>query len=108
MLVKVSPLAPAFEPSSAGNGIALFKGDFSGPVTAWPSPGDIVQTYMTGLGPVDVNGEVKSGFSCSFDFTQGDILFAGLAPGLTGSYQVNIRVRTCIRALRFSAVGGIQ
>ena len=55
-------------------------------------PGEVIVAYMTGLGPVDDNGEVKSGFSCSFDSAQGDILYAGLAPGLTGSYQVNIRV----------------
>ena len=104
-LVKVSPLAPAFELSSADNGIALFKGDFSGPVTAWPSPGDIVQTYMTGLGPVqgspqtgvpapsDVLMPLTAAIDCTVNPQQiaVPVLFAGLAPGTIGIYQVSLQ-----------------
>jgi uncharacterized protein (TIGR03437 family) len=53
-------------------------------------PGEVIVAYLTGLGPVDDSGAVKPGFGCSFDSAPGEILYAGLVPGLTGSYQVNI------------------
>jgi uncharacterized protein (TIGR03437 family) len=55
-------------------------------------PGEVIVAYMTGLGPVDDDGGLKPGFNCSFDSTQAEILYAQLAAGLTGAYQVNIRV----------------
>jgi uncharacterized protein (TIGR03437 family) len=85
--------------------------DFSDLVTrANPArPGEIIHFYMTGLGPVDQSVPTGSAspasppaaatapFACSFaDFHAGnrraDVLFAGLAPGLAGYYQVSVRL----------------
>jgi len=57
---------------------------------AWPGP--VIVAYMTGLGPVDNNGLVSPGFRCSIDSMPVEVLYAGLAPVFTGSYQVNVRV----------------
>ena len=79
-----------------GNGSALlYHGNFSGPVDAAApaQAGEVVVAYMTGLGPVDQNGMLsKPGFFCRFDFTQANLSYVGLAPGLTGFYQVNVEV----------------
>jgi uncharacterized protein (TIGR03437 family) len=102
--------APAMLPADAGAsnlfGIEIFKGDWSGPLTTQPNPGDMVNVYMAGLGPV--NGDVATGvpapvdslrpirwsLSCRFvpQTSPADVLFAGLAPGMTGVYQVTLRV----------------
>jgi uncharacterized protein (TIGR03437 family) len=83
-------------------GLLFIKGDWSGPLTGPPGPGDIVYTYMTGLGPV--NGPMQTGapaslsipspimgtFTCQFrpEAEPAKTLFAGLAPGMVGVYQV--------------------
>jgi uncharacterized protein (TIGR03437 family) len=106
----VLPQAPGFPPLPAGArgllGGRLIKGDFSGYVTDPLRPGDIVHLYFTGLGPV--TGPVQTGFPtptddlrplvapliCRFlpDQTEAETLFAGLAPGMIGIYQVTLRV----------------
>ena len=47
---------------------------------------------MTGLGPVDMAGLVSAGFWCKIDSLAAEVLYAGLAPGAVGFYQVNVRV----------------
>jgi uncharacterized protein (TIGR03437 family) len=73
--------------------------------------GEIIHLYMTGLGPVDPPVETEAPspsnpparlrlpLSCRFAgddrfMTEqaADILFAGLAPGFAGYYQVTIRI----------------
>jgi uncharacterized protein (TIGR03437 family) len=82
------------------------KADFSGVLTSDPQPGEVFVVYATGLGPVV--GQVQTGvpapadallpirgeFRCRFfPYTaDAETLFAGLAPGLTGVYQVNLRM----------------
>ena len=102
--------APVMLPADAGAsnlfGIEIFKGDWSGPLTTQPNAGDIVNIYMAGLGPV--KGDVATGtpapldslrpiqwsLSCQFvpQTSPADVLFAGLAPGMIGVYQVTLRV----------------
>jgi len=102
--------APVMLPADTGAsnlfGIEIFKGDWSGPLIAQPSGADIVQVYMAGLGRV--KGEVTTGvpapldslrpirwsLSCQFvpQTSPADVLFAGLAPGMIGVYQVTLRV----------------
>lgn len=54
--------------------------------------GEVLVTYMTGLGPVDQNGLLTNpGFSCQFDAAPAGLLYAGLAPDATGFYQLNIQ-----------------
>ena len=89
-------------------------GDFSGLVTAEnrARPGEVVHLYMTGLGPVEP--AVESGapspaepparvllpLSCS----PGEILFAGLAPGFAGYYQVTLRIPEDVSILNGDAL----
>jgi uncharacterized protein (TIGR03437 family) len=97
---------PSFFAAPAGQGtpfgLLFIKGDWSGLLTGPPGPGDIVFTYMTGLGPV--NGPMQTGvpasltvispilgtLTCQFRPEAAPVktLFAGLAPGMVGIYQV--------------------
>jgi uncharacterized protein (TIGR03437 family) len=86
-------------------------------------PGEVVAAFLTGLGPVSppavtgqpapLNGtsHLQLPFNCVWeDFTASYqfrtlpaiVLFAGLAPGLTGVYQVNVEVPTNITVERSS------
>jgi uncharacterized protein (TIGR03437 family) len=106
--VQVQATAPVF--------LAMVKGDFSGFATN-VSPGDIVNFYMVGLGAVSppvatgapapanppavvvlpVSAVLSMGVfvnklhgpRLSFD---APVLFAGLAPGMIGIYQVTVRM----------------
>ena len=100
--VTLSRNAPGiFTQSGAGTGGALvFNADLS-PATAIGT--DPIILYATGLGPTDPPGSSDSGGTASAPLNQvvdsvtvmvGDnpaqVLFAGLAPGLPGVYQVNV------------------
>jgi len=108
--VEVWPMFPQFEPLGRGEtsvlGFKAVRGDFSGLLTAQPNPGDVIVVYATGLGPVNgpmVTGQpaaanstiaIQGQFTCYF-YPYGppaETLFAGLAPGLLGTYQVNFRM----------------
>jgi uncharacterized protein (TIGR03437 family) len=104
--LDVLDMAPAFEPADPGTspllGLKLIKGDWSGLLTSQPAPGDIFYAYMTGLGVV--NGPMQTGvaaplsppapilgsLTCQFSqqSSPAKTLFAGLAPGTLGFYQV--------------------
>jgi uncharacterized protein (TIGR03437 family) len=105
----VAPDAPQFitPPPDAGGilGGRLIKSDFTGYVTTAPKPGEIVHMYMTGLGavrgavqtgepaPVDDVRPLAGSVHCLFTphTTEAETLFAGLAPGMVGIYQVSFR-----------------
>jgi uncharacterized protein (TIGR03437 family) len=108
--VFVGEQAPRFVTPPPGTegilGGRLIKSDFTGYVTTAPKPGEIVHMYMTGLGPV--RGAVKTGEPAPVDdlrpldgfvhclftplhATEAETLFAGLAPGMVGIYQVSLR-----------------
>jgi uncharacterized protein (TIGR03437 family) len=109
-LVTIAPMAPAFLPADPGVPSALgfkaVRGDFSGLLTSAPKPGEIFVIYATGLGavqgtprtgeptPLDRVFPIAGIFRCSFFpyATEAETLFAGLAPGTTGIYQVNFRM----------------
>jgi uncharacterized protein (TIGR03437 family) len=110
MTIQPMDLAPAFFTADAGQsswlGFKLIKSDWSGLVTSQPKPGDIFYAYMTGLGPVvnpvtygepaslTVPNPIVDKLQCQF-YPQGevpDVLFAGLAPGTIGIYQVAFRM----------------
>jgi uncharacterized protein (TIGR03437 family) len=69
-------------------------------------PGEIVHLYAVGLGPVtppvetgirapgDPLSAVVDPFECRTSSGPVDVLFAGLAPGLIGIYQVSVRLPT--------------
>jgi uncharacterized protein (TIGR03437 family) len=108
--VFVSSISPAFQPLDPGESaifpIQIVKGDWSGYQTTQPKAGDIVYIYMTGLGPV-VNpvqtgmpaslttpDPIQNTLVCTFtpQTTPAQTLFAGLAPGAIGIYQVAFRM----------------
>jgi hypothetical protein len=82
-----------YDPRFIANGM-LFHAGFSGTVTAnSPAhPGEVISAYMTGLGPMDSRGGLTSGFRCSVGPMTADVLYAGVAPGATGFYQINVRI----------------
>ena len=104
------PMFPRFLPLGPGQssvlGFVALRADFSGLLTSQPHPGDIIIAYAVGLGPVD--GAIATGqpapldhtlpiqgqFQCRFNpyGANAEVLFAGLAPGLIGFYQVNFRL----------------
>jgi uncharacterized protein (TIGR03437 family) len=103
------PLGPEYSPSLSLQPYPLAAHqDFSSIVTrSRPARrGEIIHFYMTGLGPVSPPvaagvaapsgppAVVTTPLSCRFSATgvtrPAEVLFAGLAPGLTGYYQVSI------------------
>jgi uncharacterized protein (TIGR03437 family) len=108
--VFVSPtnprLLPADRDSGSILGFKILRGDRSGPLTTQPASGDTVHIYMTGLGLV--RGDVQTGIpaplndqrpitgsiQCRFipHASDSETVFAGLAPGLLGIYEVTLRL----------------
>jgi len=87
--------------TDSSNGPAkAVHGDWSGLVTAerpaWP--GEIVHLYAKRLGPVDSEGRVVPTLRCTVASTNGSglidvpVLYAGIAPGFDGYYQISIRI----------------
>jgi uncharacterized protein (TIGR03437 family) len=108
--INVFDGAPMMLPADPGDsslfGIKIVKGDWSGPVTIPPAPGDIVYIYMTGLGwpqqmettgvpaSLTVPNPIAWALSCQFlpQAEPAELLFAGMAPGLIGVYQTTFRM----------------
>jgi uncharacterized protein (TIGR03437 family) len=109
-LVFTAPVSMRFEPVPSGQtDVFPFKAvrsDFSGLLTTPPHPGDIFIVYATGLGavlgavptgqpaPLDHVLPIQGQFRCRFNPypTDAEVLFAGLAPGFIGVYQINFRL----------------
>jgi uncharacterized protein (TIGR03437 family) len=109
-LVPIAPMAFTFLPADPGTPSALgfkaIRGDFSGLLESAPNPGETFIIYATGLGPVQSpprTGETTPSdrlyptarsIRCTFFpyTTEAETLFAGLAPGTIGIYQVNFRM----------------
>jgi uncharacterized protein (TIGR03437 family) len=88
--------------------LAVIRGDWSGLLNRSPASGDIVHIYMAGLGPVTppaetgilpsvlhaIDGKITCGFNGIENIfaTDAETLWAGLAPGAIGAYQVSIRL----------------
>jgi uncharacterized protein (TIGR03437 family) len=108
--IPLSGRAPYFVPDETGSVIFMHQG-FGGRVTGESpaQPGEIVTAYALGLGgvsppvptsaltPLDRLYPLNWPFACyqGTPFQEGpplDVPFAGLAPGMPGVYQVNIRM----------------
>lgn len=107
--LNLTSMSPLFERADPGTspllGLKLVKGDWSGLLTSQPAPGDLFYAYMTGLGAVD--GPMQTGaaapnavapitgsLTCQFapNSSPAKTVFAGLAPGTVGLYQVAFQV----------------
>ncbi len=109
-ILSTFPMFPHFLPLGPGQssvlGFVAVRGDFSGLLTTQPNPGDVIVVYATGMGPVNgpmVTGQpppagstvsIQGQISCYFYpySAPAETLFAGLAPGLLGLYQINFRL----------------
>jgi uncharacterized protein (TIGR03437 family) len=83
--------------------VAAIHEDFGALVTdASPvRPGEILHLYATGLGPVDAAGRTTLPWEWSWlslGERPAEVLFAGLAPGLPGFYQVDVRVPATVES----------
>ena len=77
--------------------------DFSAVVTdASPvRPGEVLHLYATGLGPVDASGRATLPWEwmwISLGDRPAEVLYVGLAPGLPGFYQVDVRTPEVIES----------
>ncbi|MDQ6708566.1 MAG: hypothetical protein M3Z85_21615 [Acidobacteriota bacterium] len=119
VLVNIPGMSPRFEGTPPA-GVALpgiaIKSDWSGLLTSDPQPGEVFHMYLTGLGVVQ--GTVRTGaatpigpvfpirgsIACRFTPYEKDAetLFAGLAPGLIGIYQVTFRIPEGLNPVRLT------
>ncbi|MBI3935249.1 MAG: hypothetical protein HY316_11215, partial [Acidobacteria bacterium] len=106
--ITIQTAAPGiFTINSNGRGAGVFRHNFTGlPVTEQDPamPGEFVQIFATGLGRVTpAVGSGQPGGSqppsattlpatVTLNGVEAPVLFAGLAPGFVGLYQVNIQV----------------
>ena len=88
--VRLTRDAPAiFTQDGSGLGMALVYDAKFNPV-ATVHPNDVLILYAAGLGPVDNSGRVVDPFNVYLGERKAQVLFAGLAPGLPGLYQLNV------------------
>jgi uncharacterized protein (TIGR03437 family) len=86
------------------NGALVSNGTIPGIAEAWAAPGEVLTFYGTGFGPLTPDNGMQSGqiaqgqtrISATVEFKIGgqvaEVLYAGLAPGLVGVYQFNVKV----------------
>ena len=105
----VSPALFTLSQSGVGPAAAQHDSDSSGVSAANPAaPGQVVRLYATGLGAVQPpvgDGEAPVGLSTAIGIvtvnvagTPAEVLFAGLAPGFAGLFQINARVPAGVSA----------
>ncbi|MGI8744748.1 MAG: hypothetical protein ACR2NN_19680 [Bryobacteraceae bacterium] len=89
--LRLTRNAPAiFTRNGAGTGRALvFNANFQAVDTIVES--DIVILYAAGLGPTDRSGRVLDDVEVYIGERKAQVLFAGLAPGFPGIYQLNVK-----------------
>jgi uncharacterized protein (TIGR03437 family) len=96
---------PGVYASPPGSGIAVHNADYTLVTTASPlTVGEVVFVYASGLGAVTSapltgsaagarpTSDVRASVRATFGGQTCQVLFAGLAPGFVGVYQVNFRV----------------
>ena len=95
----IEPSVPAiFTLNGTGTGPAAAINALTGQIISANGrvePGDYVALFVTGLGPTYLSGGVERAFTTPRLFLGGrevTVLFAGLAPGFVGLYQVNFQI----------------
>jgi uncharacterized protein (TIGR03437 family) len=95
---RFDAISPFTVRAYAPEAVAAVHEDFSALVTpANPArPGEVLHLYALGLGPVDESGRATMPWEWIWMTPLGDktaeVVYAGLAPGLPGFYQVDVRV----------------
>jgi uncharacterized protein (TIGR03437 family) len=106
--VRLTRDAPAiFSQDGSGFGLALvFDAKFN-PV-ARVHPNDVLILYAAGLGPVDSSGRAMDPVEVYLGERKAQVIFAGLAPGLPGVYQLNVIAPTLATDRLYLRSGGWQ
>jgi uncharacterized protein (TIGR03437 family) len=86
--IRLTRNAPALFISSDTGQALVFDANFRPIDTIGPQ--DNVILYATGLGPIDSSGRVVDDVEVYIGERRAQVLFAGLAPGLPGIYQLNV------------------
>jgi uncharacterized protein (TIGR03437 family) len=86
--IRLTRNAPAIFTSPDTGQALVFDANFRPVDTVGPQ--DIVILYATGLGPTDSAGRVVDAVDVYIGDRKAQVLFAGLAPGLPGIYQLNV------------------
>jgi uncharacterized protein (TIGR03437 family) len=90
-----------------GSGLGLvFDANFRQVDTVGPQ--DTIILYATGLGPTDASGRVVDEAEVYIGERKAQVLFAGLAPGLPGVYQLNVIAPTPATDRVYLRSGGWQ
>jgi uncharacterized protein (TIGR03437 family) len=106
--IRLTRDAPAvFTQDGSGLGMALvFDAKFNPVATVHPN--DVLILYATGLGPVDSSGRVVDPVDVYLGERKATVMFAGLAPGFSGVYQLNMVAPTLATDRIYLRSGGWQ
>jgi uncharacterized protein (TIGR03437 family) len=106
--IRLTRDAPAiFSQNESGFGLALvFDAKFNPVATVHPN--DVLILYAAGLGPVDSSGRVVDPVEIYVGERKAQVMFAGLAPGLPGVYQLNVIAPTLATDRLYLRSGGWQ
>jgi len=106
--IRLTRDAPAiFSQDGSGFGLALVFDAKLNPV-ATVHPNDVLILYAAGLGPVDSSGRVVDPVEIYLGERKAQVLFAGLAPGFPGVYQLNVIAPTLATDRLYLRSGGWQ
>jgi uncharacterized protein (TIGR03437 family) len=106
--IRLTRDAPAiFTQDGSGLGMALvFDAKFNPVATVHPN--DVLILYAAGLGPVDSSGRVVDPVDVYLGERKATVMFAGLAPGFSGVYQLNVVAPTLATDRIYLRSGGWQ
>jgi uncharacterized protein (TIGR03437 family) len=105
--IRLTRNAPAIFTRNDGGGQALvYDSNFRQVDTVGPQ--DTVIFYATGLGPTDGSGHVVDAVEVYIGERKAQVLFAGLAPGLPGMYQLNVTAPAPATDRLYLRTGGWQ
>lgn len=104
--IRLTRNAPAiFTRSDTGQAL-VFDANFKRVDSIGPQ--DTVILYATGLGPTDGSGRVVDPVEVYIGERKAQVLFAGLAPGLPGIYQLNVTAPSPATDRLYLRIGGFQ
>jgi len=106
--IRLTRDAPAiFSQDGSGLGLAMvFDGKFNPVGTVHQN--EVLILYAAGLGPVDGSGRVVDPVEVYLGERKAQVLFAGLAPGISGVYQLNVIAPTLATDRLYLRSGGWQ
>ncbi|MBZ5625122.1 MAG: hypothetical protein LAQ69_41425 [Acidobacteriia bacterium] len=104
--IRLTRNAPAIFTNSDTGQALVFDANFKPVDTIGPQ--DTVILYATGLGPTDASGRVVGNVEVYIGDRKAQVLFAGLAPGMPGIYQLNVTAPALATDRIYLRAGGFQ